>query len=264
MINKAFETVENKLFKALQSQDFKKVKAESSSDNELVSLFTGNQVAYNLVYYKDKKYMVLRSCDMTDEGPDNEWKTVSTWMFDPETDTLKEAENIGNDFAETVGAGTSKAIANKQARRKKKGEDGNGDPIFFVKRLVTVFPELKDEIKYEEENYFPFRAVTFAREKIVPKVNALLSSNDKKQISKLGEILSNQYSYGNLDVRSVITIVILNGIDERYNESFSETLSEDLKKAWQCAAKYKNKKVKPEKPKKPKSNFLAETLSASR
>ena len=51
---------------------------------------------------------------------------------------------------------------------------------------------------------------------MVERINSLIASKDKAQMGKLAEILGNQYSYGDLDVRSVITIVILNSISSDY------------------------------------------------
>ena len=39
---------------------------------EKVALFTGESIAYSIVYNFDKKLMTMRSCAMTDEGPDND------------------------------------------------------------------------------------------------------------------------------------------------------------------------------------------------
>ena len=261
MINKAFEIVNKKVESALSEQGFTKQNVSGTNSNELAALYTGETTAYSVIYYKDKKHMVMRSCSMTEDGPDNEWKTVGTWMFDPATDSEREAESIGNDFAESVSA-PKFVQASKQKKKKKNSDDGNGDPVFFSKRLVPVFPELKEEIKTEEESYEQFRAVTFTREKIVPKVAALIESGDDKVIDKLSEILSNQYSYGDIDTRPLITMIILNSItDEEQKEAIGREMSDDLKKAWKAAEKYRGKKVKPAKKK--KQSFMQKMMAQS-
>ena len=55
---------------------------------------------------------------MTDEGPDNDWKNMATWMFDPETDGNKEAESIAKDFSEAVS--TTNAIKRMKTTKAKK------------------------------------------------------------------------------------------------------------------------------------------------
>ncbi len=250
-IEKAFEIVNTKVNAALSHQGYTSRNVTSSNPNELVSLYTGEETAYSVIYYKDKKHMVMRSCDMVDNAPDNEWKTIATWMFDPAADSEKEAESIGNDFVDNVSSPVFKQAARPKKKKKKDSDDGSGDPVFFSKRLINVFPELRDEIRDEQDSYEEFRAVTFTREHIVPKVHELLSSGTDSEIDKLSEILSAQYSYGDIDTRPLITIVILNSITEQtQKDSIKRNMSDDLLKAWAAAEKYRGKKVKPAKQKK--------------
>ena len=254
-IEKAFETVNKKVETALTGDTpettYKKIKVTSTNSNELVTLYTGEALAYSVIYYKDKKHMVLRNCDMAGGEPDNDWKTIATWMFDPESDSEREAESIGNDFYDNLAAPVFKPFQRQKKKKKKDSDDGNGDPVFFSKRLIAVFPELKDEIREEQDSYEEFRAVTFTKGHIVPKVKALMDSGDDREIDKLSEILSGQYAYGDIDTRPLITIVILNSItDNNQKEAIRREMSEDLVKAWAAAEKYRGKKVKPAKKKK--------------
>ncbi len=249
MIKKAFNIVCDKVYAALENQGYKKNKVDNNDSSEMVALFTGENVAYSVIYYVDKMHMVMRSCAMTDDGPDNEWKTMATWMFNPETDSEREANSIGNDFADAVSTPVNiKRV--KQTKKKKSSDDGNADPVFLAKRLVKLFPELKAEIKEEEDSYYPFRGVTFTREHIVPKVNALVAQGGKSELTKLMNILSAQYVNGDPDTRAIITIVIMNSIDEKHREVIEPLMSADLLKAYKSGLKYKGKKVKPEKVKK--------------
>ena len=259
-IKKAFGIITDKVNDTLKGQNFKSQKVESQSENELVSLFTSDTVAYSVIYYKDKMLCVLRSCTMTDEGPDNEWKTMATWMFNPETDTEKEADSIGNDFVEAVTSASAVKRAKQTKRKKSNSDDGNADPLFLAKRFMVLFPDIQDEIKKEQDTKEVFRGVYFTRTFIVPKVNALLERGVKSEINKLSQILSTQYSNGDMDTRSIITIVILNSTDEKHKDRLEEKMSDELKKAWKFALKMKGKKVKPEKVKKKSSMFSGSRL----
>ncbi len=264
-VNRAFEVVNSKVEPVLAQKEYTPMSAASSSGDELAQLYTGSDDAYSIVYLKSKKHMVMRVCGMSGGEPDNEWKTIATWIYDPATDGEREAQSIGNDFAESL-AGPKIVAASVQQKRKnkKKGDDEGGDPVFFSKRLINVFPELKDEIRYEENHYETFRAVTFTKEHVLPRVRELMDSGDKDGIAKLGKVLSAQYDYGDLDTRSVITIVILNSItDPQQQELIREELSDDLNTAWKAAAKYRNKKVKPEKQKKKKQSFMQKMMEQS-
>jgi hypothetical protein len=260
-IKVAFSLISDKVEKALEPQGFTKEKVKGN-DKEMVSLFTSESTAYSVVYFVDKQHMVMRSCGMTDEGPDNDWKTLATWMFNPEEDTQKEANSIANDFVDNCTNTTAIKRAKASKKKKKKSDDeGNADPLFLAKRFVALFPELKDEVREEEDNYYPFRGVTFTKASIVPKVTQLVNTGSKQQITKLCTLLSTQYGNGDLDTRSIITIVILNSVPEDKQELINGQLSEDLQKAWKAALKYKGKKVRPEKPKK-KKKTMVERLQA--
>ncbi|MDP4120799.1 MAG: hypothetical protein Q8876_07080 [Bacillota bacterium] len=256
----AFGIVNAKVGDELEKQGFSRVNVKSSNNDEIAMLYTGTDTAYSVVYYIDKKHMVLRNCDMTEDGPDNEWKTLATWMFDPAVDERREAESIGNDFADVIAVPESKKVVKAVQKKKKKDEDGNVDPIFMYKRLMNVFPDLKEEINYEQNNYDAFRSVTFCREKVLPKIQESFIRGNKSDIHRIADILSNMYSGGDMDTRSIITAVILNSIDSENEEKLKEKMSDDLKKAWIAAKRYKGKKIKPEK-KKANKPSLTERLS---
>lgn len=256
-IKKAFGIITSKVEDALKPQCFVREKV-AGSDREMVALFTGDSVAYSVIYYTDKMHVVLRSCTMTEDGPDNEWKSMATWMFNPDTDGDKEAESIGNDFSDAVTAAA--AVKRVKQTKRKKRDDGNADPLFLAKRFVTYFPELKAEIKAEQEDYESFRGVHFMRTFVVPRVNDLLLRGTKSEMNKLAQMISTQYANGDMDTRSIITMVILNSVDEHNVEKIEPLLSEELQKAWKHAKKFKGKKVRPEKPKKSLATYAGDRL----
>lgn len=260
-MDKEFRIVADKVAKALESQNVVEQKVSNDNSDEKVALFTGESIAYSIVYNFDKKLMSMRSCTMTEEGPDNDWKNMATWMFDPETDGNKEAESIAKDFVDAVSnTNAIKRMKTTKAKKKKGDDEGNADPLFLAKRFVALFPDLKDAIKEENEYYYPFRGVTFTREQIVPRINEYVLKSNKADLEKLGQLLSAQYSNGDADTRSIITIVILNSIEENRWDDMNQYLSEELQKCWKGARKFKGKKVKPEKPKK-KKKTMAERIS---
>ena len=254
MLKEAFAHISEKVEEALAPQGFTKAKISSTDQSEMVSLFTSENMAYSVVYYVDEKHTVLRECAMTEDGPDNNWKTLATWIFDPDHDTMKEANSIANDFCDAVSAPTAVKKA-KQAKKSKKSDDGNADPLFLAKRFITLFPEIKDEIRDEQDCYYPFRGVTFTKASIVPRVNELVHTGRAADLKKLGTILTAQYTNGDVDTRSIITIVILNSIPEEDCSKLDEYLGDNLKKAASYAKKYRGKTVKPEKEKKKKKTI---------
>lgn len=247
---KAFDLIVGKVEEELVKSGYTKQKVDADNTNELAALFTSSNIAYTVVYVKDKQQMVLRSCTMTEEGPDNEWKTLATWLYDDTFANHKDAESIANDFVEGVSGTVAIRRAKQVKQKKKKDDDGTATPKFLAKRFVTYFPELRDEIKNEEDCYFPFRGATFAKEHIVPKLEGYIVRASKPELEKLAGVFNLQYGNGDADTRSIITIVILNGLTDEAFNCVSEFFDADLGKAAKAARKYKGKTVKPEKPKK--------------
>lgn len=247
---KAFDLIVGKVESELVKTGYQKQKVASENDNELVALFTSENIAYSVVYYKDKMQMVLRSCTMTEDGPDNEWKTLATWLYDEETATQKDAESIANDFVEGVSGTVAIKRAKQIKQKKRKDDDGTATPKFLAKRFVAFFPELREEIKNEEDCYFPFRGATFAKEHIADKVKTYIRQASKPELEKMAGVFKLQYANGDTDTRAIITIVLLNALDDEEFKAVSEYFDKELLSASTAARKYKDKQVKPEKPKK--------------
>lgn len=258
-IIQAFDIITKKVEDVILQKNFTR-QPVADSDNEITALYTGIEIAYNIVYYKDKKRVVMRSCEMIEDEPDNTWKTIATWLFDPDCDGVKEAENIGNDFVETIKGPKQTAIQQNQ-RKKKKDNDGNVDSLFFANRMATYFPELRADIAYEKAHYASFRGITFSEEKIVPKFKDFIMLANDKDISKLSQSLGDIYSAGDLDVKGIITYIMLNSVDDnkKFNQLIENFKDSDKKVAVE-ARKLRGKKIKPEKIKK-QNRYIADTLA---
>ncbi len=259
-----FDLVTEKVGEALKAQGYVPAADPNPEEGVQSAVFAGEDVAYGILYRAEKKRFELRKCDMTDDGPGGKWKSVSVWLFDPATDSADQAQSIIGDFIESA-AGPKRqkaALARASAKKKRrKDDDSNVDPVFFFNRFVGVFPELKDEMNEERENYGDIRAVTFAREKLLPKLEALCSADgDDGAVGRCCTLLNEMYVSGDLDVRSIITIVILNGLSEKAISVLKPLFTEEMSKGFNAGCKMKGKKVKPEKKKK-QSKIMAATLN---
>lgn len=262
METSAFELIAEKLGEALSEQDFSRAD-DLQEENGRAALFTGEAIAYSMLYNEASKRFELRSAPFADGEP-GEWKTVSAWLFDAETDKPADAESIANDFVDTVSAKKRTEIVQQARKKKQKGEDSTSDPLFFYNRLVGVFPELRDEITREKIEYGQVRPFAFAKEKVLPKAVGLVKAYpDSEVCEKFCALLGDMYANGDLDTRSVITIVLLNGLDDDLYNAIFEKLSDELKVAAAAARKFKGKTVKPEKKKKERK-FTAATLNEMR
>lgn len=262
MEQKAFDLVTEKVGAVLSEQGFHRI-GDLQEESGQAALFTNEDAAYSILYNQDKKRFELRTCELDDGEPDGKWKSISIWLFDPESDNISEAESIVNDFSETI-QGPKRVAAMKTQKKRKKDDENTSDPIFFFNRFVGIFPELRDELNEERATYGDVRAVNFARTHLTPKIEALCTQTTKQeQIKRCCDLLNDMYVAGDMDVRSIITIVILNGVENQTAiDNMKPLFSEDLVKSYVSGLKLKGKVIKPEKKKKKKeSRFVADNLN---
>ena len=260
MEQKAFDLIAGKAEAAFGELGYRRLEAGGGEKDGKTAVFVGEDAACGLLYAQEKKRVSLRVCGLEDGGPDGNWKSLSTWLYDPETDSAAQAQEIVDDFAETL-AGPKRKSALPARKKRKKDDENNVDPLFFFNRFAGVFPELKDELVSEKEAYGGVRVVTFARERLLPRLDGLLADpSEKNRAARCAGLLSDLYVSGDMDVRSIITIVLLNGLGGAAVETLRPLLGKELAKAFEAGLKMKGKKVKPEKKKK-KKKFMATTLA---
>ena len=113
-------------------------------------MFATADVAYGLLYDSKQQRFELRSTTLKEGGKPGNWRSLSLWLFDEKEGTRADAESILNDFLEVV-RGPKRVAVVQQKRRGKDGER-SVDPLFFMNRLVNIFPELKDELNQERSS----------------------------------------------------------------------------------------------------------------
>jgi len=263
MEQKALELIAGKLESALKGSHTLRW-AETEEDGRY-ALLTGQNAAYGVFYDAEGKRFALKICPLAEGEPDGSWSNLSVWLFDPDSDSERDVESIANDFLETV-SGPVRTIQ-KTKKRPKKDDENNVDPVFFINRMVTLFPELKEDLA-EHKFYHPdVLPVYFVREKIAPKILETWNGPGgmaSKLSDKVFELINECYKNGDLDTKGLITQVILNSVTEpELQARAEEKVGEDLRKIWVAGRKFRDNPAKPEKPKVPggwMSRFTADTL----
>lgn len=247
----AFEWIEAKLSEELLSQGFGEA-APLEEDAGKAVMFTNDSVAYSLLYDKQAGHFELRSAMLEEDGQPGPWRRLALWLFDEKEGDRSDAESIANDFLEIV-RGPRQLKQAQQKRKRGKDEERSVDPAFFVNRLVNVFPELKEEINGEKIVYGQVRPATFIKEKVVGKCEALASTRPQGDaMKKLCALLDDMYKNGDMDLRSILTAVLLNGLSDSAFAVVQEQLGDELKKNTRFSRRLKGKDIKPEKKKKQK------------
>ena len=248
----AFHLIEEGLAQELEKQGFSAPQPLEDPAGQAV-IFATDEVAYSLLYDRQHQRFQLRSTTLTADKKPGDWRSLSLWMFDEKEGTRADAESILNDFLEVVQGPKRVALVQQQKKQRNKGDERNVDPLFFLNRLVNIFPELKGELNEEKIVYGQVRFVTFVKEKVVPKCQDLaVSYPDSEPVKKLCGLLDDMYKDGDLDTRSIVTVGLLNSVSDSAFGVFSQRVGEELQKNLKYTRRLKGKKIKPEKKKKKK------------
>lgn len=245
----AFQLIQTALYSELEQQGFKEPQPLEDPEGQ-AAIFAAEEVAYSLLYDRKKKSFLLRSTNLDGEGKPTAWRTLSTWLFEEGTDGRSDAESIINDFLEVI-RGPKRVEMVQQQRKRAKGEERNVDPMFFVNRLVNLFPDLKEPLNEEKIVYGQVRYITFIKKSVLPELEALMRDYpDSEPAHKLAELLDDMYANGDLDLRSIVTYVVINGLTAGSYEKLYGMMGDELKKAAKPARRLIGKTIKPEKKKK--------------
>ena len=247
---KAFELIQNGLYEELEKQGFGEPQPVEDPAGRLV-MFATEDVAYGLLYDSKQQRFELRSTTLKEDGEPGNWRSLSLWLFDEKEGTRSDAESIMNDFLEVVRGPKRVAVV----QQKRRGKDGERvvDPLFFLNRLVNIFPELKDELNEEKIMYGQVRYITFIKAHVVARCQDLATRYpDSDPMKKLCALLDDMYKNGDLDTRSIVTMGLLNNLDDGAFKVFQERVGDDLRKDIKFTRKLKGKKIKPERKKKKK------------
>ena len=253
-MEKAFEYIIGAVGAELEKQNFAAGVGMEDPAGPAV-IYTSAAVGYSVLYNEKSKCFLLRSSPLDDNGRPGAWKNLSQWIYDEDKgDGMEVAQSIAADFCDTV-RGPQRMVQVQQLRqRKKKTEDENYiEPLFFYNRLCAVFPELKQEMNEDRIVYGQVRAVRFAREKVLPRLNELFAGKPSSDAAgKAATVLCDNYKNGDRDTRSIITAVLLTHMEDGAYTALLEKLEGDLLEVAPSARRLKGKRVKMEKVKKVK------------
>lgn len=164
------------------------------------------------VEYSDERQMyILKTADIAEDGS-YELSEVNAWLFD-DSQNAKDAEAVGIDFTSTLRdelgiKRTRSAAATTAVDLPTASKDGTYNVTAFTKKVLDVFPALKDEYKAHVAVYGNFLYLNFFGEKLVPQIKSVLLENNKKSVKKLFDILQNGYLQGDRDTVNTIVAVV--------------------------------------------------------
>ena len=174
-------------------------------------IFKNDKKAVIVEYNDDRQMYVLKTADIEDDE-ELSFSEVNAWLFD-DSPNAKDAEAVGIDFTNTLKSQLgikhtrSGALANS-IDLPTASKDGSYNVTAFTKKMLDVFPSLKDEYKEHVAVYGNFLYLNFFGEKLVPQIKAVLTENNKKSVKKLFDVFENGYLQGDRDTVNTLVAVL--------------------------------------------------------
>lgn len=171
-----------------------------------------NETKVVAVEYSDERQMyVLKTADIAEDGS-YELTETSSWLFD-DSQNAKDAEAVGMDFTSTlkdqlgIKHTRSSSFANA-IDLPSVSKDGAYNITAFTKKVLDVFPALKDDYKEHVAVYGNFLYLNFFGEKLVPQIKTILLENNKKSVKKVFDVLQTAYVQGDRDTVNTVVAIL--------------------------------------------------------
>lgn len=196
MDNRFFPEVIKEMEPLLSEQGFKAGEnGEFSNDTKKV-----------LVAYDEEKQMYRFSI----ADIDGDYREVSAWLFD-DSQNAKDAASVGIDFAATLRKElgiTAKRVGNNNIELPSASKSGNMTVTGFAKKMLDVYPTMKEEYKEHIAVFGNFLYINFFGESLVPNLKNTFENGSKKQIKKLYDVFEDAYLKGDKDTVNILVAVL--------------------------------------------------------
>ncbi len=223
MDNRYYDNVINEMQPFFDSQNFK-LKGDC---------FLNEKLAVKINYNEEKQMYILSVANIEEgERETQEFREINSWLFD-DSQNAKDAVAVGIDFTASLrkelGLKTVRKTNGLDINLPAASKSGNMTVSGFAKKMLDVYPPLRDAYKEYIATYGNFLYINFFGEYLIPLLKATLSSGNKKQIKKLYDVLGNAYLKGDKETVNILVAVLCAAAynDEAVTKAVRETLNDD-------------------------------------
>lgn len=221
MDNRYIENVINEMKPLLDEQGFKS-KEQNIFENDAKII---------KVDYDETRQMFLLLSAAKEDGKEAQFNEIASWLFD-DSQNAKDAEAVGIDFTDTLrkDLGVKAARVNRTAEIElpTANKNGNNDVSSLTKKMLDIFPPLKNEYKNHIATYGNFLYLEFYGEYVVKDFKKMFKDGTQNQISKLYKVLKEVYVKGDKESINLVVATLAAAaygdkeIEERINEMFKD------------------------------------------
>lgn len=182
--------------------------------------FSGDKGISRLVFSEDRIHLLFAEKDAPTED-DSAFTRDTTYLFVLEEYTDRDAKSISaeiNEYmSETFIIKQKTPIKPKNIATVSRSAAKSGalsyDPITLATKLSGIFPELKDEIARNIENYGEFLCEDFFVNYGNAPIERTIRENNPQKMKRLFNIISEIYEDGTNEVQSLICVTCLGFIE---------------------------------------------------
>ena len=201
------------------------------SPNEDKTQYKNDRMAFKIGHDEEKNLLMLDVAEVNEMGEVGEFSNASSWLFENPED-LRDAESAGLDFLDTLkgklGIKNTRTNRNGEIAMPSKEKSGGSYNIeAFTAKILAVYPQFKEEYKEHIAHFGTFLYIDFFKSTLMPKVEEILTENNKKSVKKIVTVLDELYVGGDRMVQNVILGVVLCGA-VKDNQTLYDTVLESL------------------------------------
>ncbi len=220
--------MDNKYFEVI----IKELKPFFSENNIEIKdgYYANEQKAIKIDYDENRKMFTLSVAEI-DQCVVGEYREINAWLFDDKYNE-KDAISVGMDFAISLrkefGIKTGRTL-NNIVDLPTATKDGATNVTAFSKKILDVFPALKEEYKNHVAQYGNFLYLNFYGEHLRPRLIRLFEEGTKKQIKKFYDVINVAYSKGDRDTVNTAVVILVSSAykNEKVTTAVREMLSEN-------------------------------------
>lgn len=178
------------------------------------------------VEYDDARQMYVLKKALENDEP----QELSAWLFD-DSQTERDATAVGIDFTETLSEnlGVKKNTRAERIIDMPTAQKDGADIATFAKKMLDVYPQLKEPYRAHIAKYGNFLYLNFFGENLVPLLHSALYSGDKRAIKKVFTVFESTYITGDKDTVNAMLAVIAASVcdDDTAYANLQKTLEEN-------------------------------------
>ncbi len=187
--------------------------------------------AVNVEYNEVRQMFVLSVADI-EEGDIGEYRELNAWLFD-DTQNAKDAVAVGIDFTASLrkelGIKIKRVANTNDVELPTATKSGNITITGFTKKMLDIFPPLKEEYKNHIATYGNFLYLNFYGEHLVANFKKVFLTASTKQLKKFVDVLRDGYVKGDRDTVNIVVALLCAASynDEEVASKIRASLAED-------------------------------------